>query len=201
MGNSCSAFSQIKVLTTNTITFTNTGLTANTAYCYRVRAYSASGNSTYSNTMCAQTRPAAAHVTGAEMDATATITEELSVAGWLMASVPTPDPVSLFWQPGFPVAVQATVACDEETQPTAVTLVVGETLIPMTGAVEQNGLYAALLDAQIDLAPDSDYPLTVQWTCPGVAEPLTEYLGVLQVAGPVVAEETTKQIFLPLVTR
>jgi titin len=36
-GNSCSNFAQIRTLAANARTFTNTGLTANTAYCYRLR--------------------------------------------------------------------------------------------------------------------------------------------------------------------
>ena len=112
------------------------------------------GNSTYSNAMCAQTRPAAANVTGAEIDATTTITEELPVAGWLMTPLPTPTPVALTWQPESPVVVQASAACDEETQPITVTLLVGETALPMTAVVDQRNRYSAALDAQTTLTAD-----------------------------------------------
>ncbi len=46
---------QIATKGANVTTHTNTGLTANTTYAYRVRAYNASGNSAYSNCASAKT--------------------------------------------------------------------------------------------------------------------------------------------------
>lgn len=43
------SFSEIATVAANVVTFTNTGLSNNTAYTYRVRAYNAAGNSDYSN--------------------------------------------------------------------------------------------------------------------------------------------------------
>jgi len=43
------AYAQIATVGANVVTYTNTGLTGYTDYYYRVRAYNASGNSTYSN--------------------------------------------------------------------------------------------------------------------------------------------------------
>jgi hypothetical protein len=72
--------------------------------------------------------------------------------------------------------------------------------MPMAMAAgTQNGLYTARLDGQSALAPDSDHPLLVQWTCPGINAILTEYLGVLQVASPNAEEARTQQLFLPLI--
>jgi hypothetical protein len=51
--NSANAWSQIATKGENVTTHTNTGLTANTIYSYRVVAYNAGGNSAYSN--CAST--------------------------------------------------------------------------------------------------------------------------------------------------
>ncbi len=48
-------WAEIGTVTANTTTFQNTGLTANTPYYYRVRAYNTSGNSAYSNTSNATT--------------------------------------------------------------------------------------------------------------------------------------------------
>jgi len=62
--SACSNFALVATLTTNTTSYTNTGLAGNTTYYYRVRAYNASGNSAYSNiaggrTLSSATTPAA----------------------------------------------------------------------------------------------------------------------------------------------
>jgi len=51
----CTNFAQIATVGANVTSFSNTGLTRNTAYRYRVRAYNASGNSNYSNVASATT--------------------------------------------------------------------------------------------------------------------------------------------------
>jgi carboxypeptidase T len=48
-GATCTNFTQIATVGANVISYANTGLTANTSYRYRVRAYNANGTSTYSN--------------------------------------------------------------------------------------------------------------------------------------------------------
>ncbi len=48
-GTGCTSFVQIAQLPPNTTSFSNVGLSADTAYDYRVRAYNANGNSAYSN--------------------------------------------------------------------------------------------------------------------------------------------------------
>jgi len=52
---SLNTWSQIATKGANVISHTNTGLTANTTYSYRVRAYNAVGNSAYSNCASAKT--------------------------------------------------------------------------------------------------------------------------------------------------
>ncbi len=49
------SFSQIATVGANVKTYNNTGLTANTSYTYRVRAYNSVGNSSYSNESSATT--------------------------------------------------------------------------------------------------------------------------------------------------
>ena len=48
-GATCTKFVQIATVSSNVTAYTNTGLSANTTYRYRVRAYNASGTSGYSN--------------------------------------------------------------------------------------------------------------------------------------------------------
>ena len=50
-------YTEIATVGANVTTYQNTGLTANTEYCYRVRAYNTGGNSGYSNEDCATTNP------------------------------------------------------------------------------------------------------------------------------------------------
>jgi subtilisin len=54
-GSTCTNFTQIATVGANVTTYANTGLSANTTYRYRVRAYNASGNSGYSNIAAATT--------------------------------------------------------------------------------------------------------------------------------------------------
>jgi len=54
-GNSCTNFVQIAQVGANTTSFPDTGLSSNTFYRYRVRAFNAGGNSAYSNIARAKT--------------------------------------------------------------------------------------------------------------------------------------------------
>jgi Fibronectin type III domain len=54
-GNGCSNFAQIAEVGPNVTSFSNTGLSRNTRYRYRVRAFNGTGNSAYSNIANART--------------------------------------------------------------------------------------------------------------------------------------------------
>ena len=54
-GATCTNFTLIATVSANVTSFSNTGLSANTSYRYRVRAYNASGTSAYSNIVTAKT--------------------------------------------------------------------------------------------------------------------------------------------------
>jgi hypothetical protein len=49
-GNNCTNFVQIAQVAANTSSYSDTGLSRNTFYTYRVRAFNSAGNSGYSNT-------------------------------------------------------------------------------------------------------------------------------------------------------
>jgi hypothetical protein len=55
LGETCTNFTLIKTVGANVTTFTNTGLTANQTYRYRVRAYQGTTNSAYTASINAQT--------------------------------------------------------------------------------------------------------------------------------------------------
>ena len=55
VNNAAGTFAQIATVGANVKTYANTGLSANTTYYYRVRAYNAAANSAYSNTASART--------------------------------------------------------------------------------------------------------------------------------------------------
>ena len=54
-GSTCTNFALIATVGANVTSYSNTKLTANTTYRYRVYAYNASGNSGYSNIAAATT--------------------------------------------------------------------------------------------------------------------------------------------------
>jgi tripartite motif-containing protein 71 len=54
-GNNCINFVEIAQVAANTSSYPNTGLSSNTAYRYRVRAFNSGGNSGYSNIAKAKT--------------------------------------------------------------------------------------------------------------------------------------------------
>ena len=56
-GANCTTFQEIAKPGANVRSYTNSGLKADTTYCYRVRAYNNAGNSAYSNSACRTTGP------------------------------------------------------------------------------------------------------------------------------------------------
>jgi hypothetical protein len=54
-GTNCTNFAQVAQVSAGATSYSNSGLTANTMYSYRVRAFNSGGNSTYSNTAKAKT--------------------------------------------------------------------------------------------------------------------------------------------------
>jgi hypothetical protein len=72
-------FTQIGTTNANAATYSDTGLNMNTAYYYRVRAYNSVGNSDYSNTAAATTKPNSAPVAVSGAPASVNIAPDTAV--------------------------------------------------------------------------------------------------------------------------
>jgi hypothetical protein len=77
VNNAAGTFAQIATVGANVKTYSNTGLSANTTYYYRVRAYNTVGNSAYSNTASARTLPV---VTPSSLSATAVSSSQINLS-------------------------------------------------------------------------------------------------------------------------
>jgi len=73
------AYTEVAVAGANVTSYSNTGLSVNTVYFYRVRAYNAGGNSAYSNEANAKTLPNAPAAPGS-LTATAVSTSQINLA-------------------------------------------------------------------------------------------------------------------------
>ncbi len=87
-----SAFSQIASLSADAQGYENTGLSASTSYCYRVRAYNGNGYSGYSNTSSATTQASTVCTANTTRcvagDITAVQTCNASGTGWTQSTCP-----------------------------------------------------------------------------------------------------------------
>jgi hypothetical protein len=79
-GVGCSNFAQIAVVSANVIGYLNNGLSASTAYSYRVRAYNSGGDSSYSNTASATTPAPPVPAAPGNLAATAVSTSQVNLS-------------------------------------------------------------------------------------------------------------------------
>lgn len=185
-GATCTNFAQIALLPANGIGYHDTGLNASTTYRYRVAAYTADGNSTYSAIRTITT--AAATVATAEESEPAS---EVTTTATTIVAV----------EPQTQLALTAQVGCFNQRQPTTVNLWVGEQQVPMTATSPQGALYQATLLVDDQFSRATDYLLAVHWQCAGSEEALVEYLGVMQVGTATAQQAGAKHNFLPLVVQ
>lgn len=78
-GAGCTAFTQITTVGAGVQAYTNTGLTSNTSYSYRVRAYNTGGDSAYSNISTVVTPTPAAPLAPASLSATAASSSQINL--------------------------------------------------------------------------------------------------------------------------
>ena len=106
-GAGCGTFAQITTVGAGVVSYNNAGLTASTPYSYRVRAYNASGDSAYSDTVGATTLAAPAVP---------------SVPADLMATVASRSQINLTWthnsnnETGFKIERCRGATCNNFTQ-------------------------------------------------------------------------------------
>jgi len=93
-------YQEIAVVGANATNYQNTGLTPQTLYCYRVRAFDANGNSAYSNEICATTSmlPTLAAVTPNQAEQNQTLT--VTITGQNTHFTPGSSTVSLQFSQG-----------------------------------------------------------------------------------------------------
>jgi hypothetical protein len=117
----------------NITNHTDAGLSPNTAYCYRVRAYNAAGPSDYSNTSCATTPPLnRAPIANAGSDQTVAVGATVQLDG-SRSSDPDGDPLTFRWVFILrPAGSTATLSNPNIVNPTFVADLPGEYLVELT---------------------------------------------------------------------
>ncbi len=191
-GNGCTNFSQIATRAANITTFTNGSLTANTTYCYRVRAYNANGNTSYSNTICPKTLALALGSNAASTEETAADHEGTPIA--------VATPIALQLLPASQQILTHDVTCLNNATAANVVLWAGEVAMAMQSDATQSRRYQAVIDAQGQFTAAATYPLVVQWICADMAETFEELVGTLTVTDAA-GVPLNKQFFLPLVNK
>jgi hypothetical protein len=194
-GPACTTFSQIATRRANITTLINGNLAANTTYCYRVRAYNANGNSSYSDSVCATN---AASATGNFAEAATADESSFDPEGTTIAVASAPLQLQL------PVdgqaSIQYSLTCLDDAPASQVTLWVDDVSIAMQPDGAEAGRYQALLKLPTDFPTPATFPLVVRWQCAGEEELDEEYIGDLEYGTPTAATFQNRA-FLPLALR
>lgn len=196
-GSGCTNFLHIGTVAANTTTYQSTGLGAGVTYRFRVRGYNNNGNSSYSNIVSRTTLASAssANVLAAAQDQ---LLAALVQGDASATADETSSDLSIWTTAADTFSLAQGVACVDNAQPTAVTLLVGEQQLAMQADANESGLYTAVVDAQT-LRADSAYLVAVQWQCAGADEVLVNYVGTLNVAAAEGEASLNRFQYLPLV--
>lgn len=182
-GGTCTNFAQIALLPPNGIGYHDSGLSAATAYRYRVAAYTANGNSRYSAIRTITTLAATA---AAQENIVAEPVSEITLQSWQYSQAP--------------LVIAHRAACVNGAPPTQVTLQAGPFTFPMSVVADQQQHYQATIADTAHFAADTDYLLAVAWQCADSVTPLHEYIGLLQSAPDSTAPpEGATHLYLPVI--
>lgn len=201
IGALCSDFTPLRTIAVDSIRYSDATVSANTAYCYRLRSYNTNGNSSYTAPVCVSTP---ANVTGASVAPAAVVeVQVLTERSEQRLQVTSPSGEILLQsnrQAALPLHYQPT--CADGVQPTAVMLEAGDQSVPMQPTTADPTRYVATLLPDDAFVADSSYPLTVRWLCSATDEPFSAELGTLH-SWQVVVEETSKSQrgFLPIILK
>jgi hypothetical protein len=203
-GAGCTTPTWFRNVVTNTTQFNNSGLVANSTYCYQVRSFNTSGPSRYTDFACATapaTLTAAETDSTAELDAPNAIEHASAALRYVWEKAMGESRVAADLQT--PLTVQAQPRCAGGAQPTGVELALGAQRYPMLASTDADNRYYATLVIAQPVEADSTYALDLIWQCAGADEPQQESLGGIQIIMPtdLVTAAGPLRFYLPLVGR
>jgi len=160
-GANCTNFAQLASLGSNVTLYRNTGLTANTTYCYRVRARAINSFSDYSSVVCRSTLAAAVNLLQP-----AAVGDRLSLqmeGDVTYDAAATPRVLTVVDQAA--LTIQHLLLCADGRHPTAATLQLGAAAYPLTLVDEESALYATTFTVTTPLTIGQSYQVGITYTC------------------------------------
>jgi subtilisin family serine protease len=160
-GVNCTNFAEVAALGSNRTLFRNTGLLANTTYCYRVRARGLTSFSDYSPVVCRSTLATAVNLV---QQAAVSGYEALQLEGDVTYdATATPRVLTLVEQAT--VTVQHPLICADGNSPTVATLQLGEASYPLTLVDAESALYATTITMTTPLRIGQNYAASLVYAC------------------------------------
>lgn len=179
-GVNCTNFAEVAALGSNRTLFRNTGLLANTTYCYRVRARGLTSFSDYSPVVCRSTLATAVNLV---QQAAASSHESLQLEGDVTYdATATPRVLTLVEQAA--ITVQHPLICAEGNSPAMATLQLGEASYPLALVDAESALYAATITVTTPLRIGQSYAASLVYACAQEDQSQQLTLGEWQLVAP-----------------